>query len=437
MLRIPITPSESRHTLATRLAQIFPDAIGEEGLEAAVARAATIPFHGGHAAAKRRLVQFDPVAYGRSRNHLHGMVSRLSPWIRHGVLSLTEVRDDALAKVSQPRDAEKFVSELAWRDYWQQVYATVGDGIRRGLEPPSTRPRRPAETRIPADVQTGQTGMDCIDAFIAELTTTGWLHNHARMWLASWLVHIRGVAWETAADWFLQHLVDGDPASNHLSFQWIAGTFSARPYLFNRENLERFTDGRYCHSCPVRGHCDVEGSYEQLAARCFGDPPEEPRNSLHLPPAPVWQLDPPSAGHPLVWLTIDSVGSNGPAAARHPDAPRIFIFDEVWLRRERPTLKRLLFLVECLADSPEIEIWRGDSVDLLRERAAVQGCDWVAVTETPCPVIRHLAEQVRPQLPIHVVPRPPLADRTKVADLGRFSRYWSRIGRSALRSTSS
>ena len=106
-----------------------------------------------------------------------------------------------------------------------------------------------------------------------QLVTTGWLHNHARMWMAAWLVHWRRVHWKAGADWFMQHLLDGDPASNHLSWQWVASTFSHKPYFFNRGNLERYSDGSYCAGCPCAKSCPFEGSYEQLENQLFAPMP--------------------------------------------------------------------------------------------------------------------------------------------------------------------
>ena len=156
---------------------------------------------GGRNAALARLAAIDPVAYASSRNFVGGAVSRLSPWLRHGVLSLAEVRDAALHCVSHPAAAEKFITELGWRDYWRQVQATLGPLIRHDLEPPAIRWQTADRLEaMPDDVLAAATGLDCIDAFVRRLHDTGWLHNHERMWLASWLVHIRGVRWQAGAD---------------------------------------------------------------------------------------------------------------------------------------------------------------------------------------------------------------------------------------------
>jgi deoxyribodipyrimidine photo-lyase len=339
--------------------------------------------------------------------------------------------------VSHPEQATKLISELGWRDYWRQVHLAIGDGIREDLERPAARWRRALLGAVPDDVREARTGMACVDAFVRRLHDTGWLHNHERMWLASWLVHVRGVHWRAGADWFLEHLLDGDPASNHLSWQWIAGTFSAKPYLFNRENLETFTSGSHCRECPLFGCCDVEGSYDDLTARLFADPgqPVE-RPPLRIRPATP-AVPSPAPQRPLVWLTLDSASAASPAASAFPKAPRLFVLDPCWLADERPSLKRLVFLCECLADVPGIEVLLGDPQAVVPAHAAALDCDGVAVAETPCPRILRGIEVIRSSNPVATMPWPRFCDRSRVRDLGRFSRYWQQVASSALMPTNS
>lgn len=400
--------------------------------------ALSMPWVGGCAGARGRLTNLDPSGYARTRNFTNGAVSHLSPWIRHGALSLAEVRDAALNKVRDPAEAEKFISELAWRDYWQQVYAVLGERVGEPVEALAQMPRLKPSDAMPRDVLSASTGMACIDDFVRRLHTEGWLHNHERMWLASWLIHVRGVSWRAGADWFLSHLVDGDPASNHLSWQWVAGTFSAKPYIFNRENLERFTSGFHCRRCPVFGACDVEGTYEELSDRLFATAsPVRTPATRKIKPSAAWSAgDTPGSGRrPLVWITLDSASGVSPAVTMFPESPRLFVVDPAWLAAERPSLKRLVFLWECLADIPEIEIHLGEPVAVLRSRAAELGCDCLAVAETPCPRIRHAVLMLRETLPVYACAWPAFCDRTRVNDLGRFSRYWQKIRRSAMQPT--
>ncbi|MFO7627929.1 MAG: FAD-binding domain-containing protein [Prochlorococcaceae cyanobacterium] len=235
----------SRDELAALLRRLFPAAGG-----------ALSPIQGGRAAALPLLEALDPAAYGPSRNHLGGAVTRLSPYVRHGIVGLAELRDRVVARSSTGSGSLKLLQQLAWRDYWQRLWQLWGDGIWENREALKTGLQPAAyAAALPADVRAAQTGLACMDGFIAELLGSGWLHNHARLWLASYLVHWRRLRWQAGAAWFLEHLLDGDPASNNLSWQWVASSFSSKPYIFNRANLERFGAGRYCAGCPAAAAC--------------------------------------------------------------------------------------------------------------------------------------------------------------------------------------
>ena len=249
----------SRASLTEYLTEQFPES-ARNGPDISAIR-------GGREAANAALAEINPAQYERDRNFLNGSVSQLSPYLRHGVLYLAEVRRQAL---KAGRNFEKFITELAWRDYWQRLYHQLGDGIwldreesKTGLHPADYRPD------LPTDLTDAATTLACIDSFVANLKSTGYLHNHARMWLAAYVVHFRRVEWQAGARWFLKHLLDGDPASNNLSWQWVASTFSNKPYIFNRENLERYTNSIYCRRCLHAQQCPFDASYEDLSARLF------------------------------------------------------------------------------------------------------------------------------------------------------------------------
>ena len=101
--------------------------------------------------------------------------------------------------------------------------------------------------------------MPVVDEAVRTLYATGMLHNHARMWLASYVVHVRKVHWRCGADWLYGHLLDGDLASNHLSWQWVAGTGSRKPYLFNADNVARYAPASWHSPGSV-----IDTSYEAL-----------------------------------------------------------------------------------------------------------------------------------------------------------------------------
>jgi len=226
------------------------------------------PIEGGRQNAELKLASIDPKAYGETRNFGDGKITRLSPYIHHGILSLSEVRNFALSKCDNPQEITKFIQELAWRDFWQRVLTEHPDWAWNDIEPYKTGfTASDYADHLPDDIERGETGVASIDAFIKELLTTGYIHNHARMYLASYVVHFRRVKWQAGARWFLKHLLDGDLASNNLSWQWVASTFSNKPYIFNLENVHKYF-GNLIDTSPDANKL-LHASYEELQIRLF------------------------------------------------------------------------------------------------------------------------------------------------------------------------
>ncbi len=204
------------------------------------------------AAGLARLVSFVPhaAAYARERNRavpMHDRVSRLSPYLRHRLI----LEREAVAAVldAHPRDdVDKFVSEVLWRTYWKgwlehrpHVWDAYLDQLRRDRDGLAGT----ASVRY-AEAIAGRSGIACFDAWACELIETGYLHNHARMWFASIWIFTLGLPWTLGAAFFLRHLLDGDPASNTLSWRWVAGLQTrGKHYLARAENIARYTDGRF------------------------------------------------------------------------------------------------------------------------------------------------------------------------------------------------
>jgi deoxyribodipyrimidine photo-lyase len=176
-------------------------------------------------------------------------VSALSPWIRHRLVREDEVVAAALARHGD-RAAEKFIQEVVWRTYWKgwleqrpavwtRYRAAVAAGIDALEREPDLRARWEQATA-------GRTGLACFDAWARELLDVGYLHNHARLWFASLWIFTLELPWALGADFFLRHLLDGDPASNTLSWRWVGGLQTpGKIYLARADNIARFTAGRF------------------------------------------------------------------------------------------------------------------------------------------------------------------------------------------------
>ena len=272
------------------------------------------------AAVHGRIAAIRPVDYARSRNALDGAVTRLSPYISHGFVTLPEVLLGAAAR-HRFGVQHKFVFELGWREFFRHVWQHHGDRIFASLHA-GPLPDDAYAPELPADIREARSGVPVIDAAVRTLYATGYLHNHARMWVASYVVHLRRVHWRAGADWLYAHLLDGDLASNHLSWQWVAGTGSHKPYLFNAANVARYAAPAWHSPDSV-----IDTSYDALdaiagggplpAVRAGDDGVEEP--TLHDRPPDSWPLSAPDAAEVAgrdVWLVHPWSLSEAP-----PDLP--------------------------------------------------------------------------------------------------------------------
>jgi deoxyribodipyrimidine photo-lyase len=207
--------------------------------------------------ALERARRIRPALYAQTRNNLDGAVTGMSPYLTHGILTLRELLAEVLARGPLPVE-HKLVFELGWREYFRHAWLHAANGIFESLHP-GPLPDNCYLSEVPGDIRTAYTGVPAIDEAVRTLYTTGTLHNHARMWLASYVVHIRRVHWRAGADWLVAHLLDGDLASNHLSWQWVAGTGSHKPYLFNADNVARYAPAPWHSTGTV-----IDQSYEWL-----------------------------------------------------------------------------------------------------------------------------------------------------------------------------
>jgi deoxyribodipyrimidine photo-lyase len=218
---------------------------------------APFAFQPDRAAALERLTRFLPNAgrqYASSRNADLGPddrsnVSVLSPYVRHRLILETEVLDAVLGRFALST-SEKFVQEVFWRTYFKgwleqrpSVWHSYRDDTARLIAALNDNAGLATGYREAVE---GRTGIACFDAWARELVETGYLHNHTRMWFASIWIFTLKLPWQLGADFFLRHLMDGDPASNTLSWRWVAGLHTkGKTYLARPDNIAKYTGGRF------------------------------------------------------------------------------------------------------------------------------------------------------------------------------------------------
>ncbi len=336
---------------------------------------------GGQTAADTALAGLDITAYARARSTVLPVsrrgASRMSPYIRHGLLTLREVWN-AVAD-APPRDRTRYRDELMWQEYARHLYARVGSDLGRSLRREQPRPQNWTAEPWPKD-------MNCMASVVGELHEDGWLVNQTRMWLASqWAVRA-GATWRDGEDEIFAHLLDGSRAANRLGWQWTVGTGSGKVYGFSRWQVEKRAPA-LCRGCMLKDACPVQNWSEDDLGPSVVDGPE-----LNKGPVPAGPSEMQGSGAEQVWLTAESLGSADPALAADPNRPAVFVFDEPLLQKLRLSGKRLVFLAETLGEiaaTRDLEVRRGRVADELAGRS-------LATTWAPVPGFARIAAAVKP-----------------------------------------
>ena len=327
---------------------------------------------GGQSAADEALRNLDIRGYAANRSEVYPAqrrgASKLSPYIRHNLLTLSQVYD--AVSDAPGADKAKFRDELYWQEYARHLYARVGERLFENL-------------RFEAPWDVAGYGWDrdmaCLDMVLGELEQDGWLVNQTRMWLAShWSVR-NGAGWLLGQELMHRELLDGSRAANLLGWQWTVGAGTGKPYGFARWQVEKRAPG-VCKACPLSRACPIQDFPEA----------SEP---LRLPKEPLLDADPnpfATAGpaevvrnRPAkqVLLTIDSMGDADGALSANPDLPAVFVFNAAALAKLQLSARRIGFYLETLADLAtrrEVNVLVGDPYDFAANND-------VSVTYAPVP----------------------------------------------------
>ncbi len=172
-------------------------------------------------------------------------ISCLSPYITHGIINEKEVIQKALSKFSFSKN-EKFIQEVLWRTYWKgwlELRPNVWTDYLAELNQIKNEFQNNQDYLSAID---GKTDIECFNAWVNELKDNNYLHNHTRMWFASIWIFTLELPWQLGAEFFMQHLFDGDAASNTLGWRWVAGVQTqGKHYLASEWNIKKFTNNRF------------------------------------------------------------------------------------------------------------------------------------------------------------------------------------------------
>ncbi len=195
-------------------------------------------------------VENNLLEYSKLRNfdfgsHNRSNTSCLSPYITHGIINEIEIIDKSLKKFSFVKN-EKFIQEVLWRTYWKGWLELRPNVWSDYLIELNKLRKEFKDNQNYIDAIEGKTNLECFNQWVNELKENNYLHNHTRMWFASIWTFTLELPWQLGAELFMQHLYDGDPASNTLGWRWVAGIQTqGKHYLASEWNIQKFTNNRF------------------------------------------------------------------------------------------------------------------------------------------------------------------------------------------------
>lgn len=303
-----------------------------------------------------KVESIDPTDYWQTRNFIDGGVTRLSPYIARGVISTKQVFDSLIKRGYDINKVDKFIQELAWRDYWQQVWINKGDAINKDLRHAQLNVQN---RKVPTAITSASTGIAAIDDAIEDYYKTGYLHNHVRMYVASITCNLGGSHWREPARWMYYHLLDGDWASNALSWQWVAGANAGKKYYANQWNINKF-----CYTHQKGTFLDVD--YSDLEEMTVPDELQEthiPELSTPLPPKKEIAIDSSKPTLIYNYYNLD------PVWHKDEEANRVLLLEPTVLEQYPISPNAMNFMLELSKNIDGIQTYVGEFDDLVKEYA--------------------------------------------------------------------
>ncbi len=308
----------------------------------------------------------NPVKYASTRNYEDGWVTKLSPYISRGLISTKHVLDSVVNRGYKPYEYLKLMQELAWREYFYEIWWAKGDAIFNDLKQPQGGVIHYGLLEV---LVHSKTGINAIDKAIDALYATGYMHNHLRMYVAAIATNFIGAHWSMPAKWMYYHLLDGDIASNTCSWQWVAGCMGKK-YIMNQENINKYC-GNNQFSTPLDTPYESLppiGSVQEWVPQCsmdFVTPLHKYNNSVYV-----------DKDKPLLLYHSYHLDPNWRPSI---DANRILVLEPSHFERFPVSSHVLDFIVGLSKNIDGLQIFVGEVGDI----PSLSDCAFIATKEHP------------------------------------------------------
>ena len=298
-----------------------------------------------------RINYINPGQYGKTRNYINGDVTYLSPYISRGIISTKQLMDAALKENYKAYQIEKFIQELAWREYFQRVWQQRGDAIWNDIKAPQPGVQH---HQMMEKVENAATGIESIDKAIRHLYSRGYMHNHIRMYTASLVCNIGKAHWLQPSKWMYYHLLDGDIASNNCSWQWVAAAFSSKKYYFNQENVNKYTFSKQKNTF-------IDKPYEEIIDMDVPDFLKSTTNLFLQTELPAIEI--PSIDTSKPTLIYNSYNLD-PTWRNEEDANRVLLLEPSHFKKYPVSEKVIQFVIDLSKNINGIMVYAGEITDI-------------------------------------------------------------------------
>lgn len=293
---------------------------------------------------QERIASIEPTSYSHTRNFIDGAVTYLSPYLSRGLISTRQIAESFRLRGFNFSQTETLLKELCWRDYFQRVgqHCDLNEDLRSKQCPVTNY-------EIPLSIVHHNSGIKAVDEAIEKFYQSGYLHNHHRMYIASFACNLALSHWKNPAQWMYYHLLDGDWASNACSWQWVAGSFSAKKYLANQENINKYTRSQQTNSF-------LDTSYEELARMATPEPFKitiKFKETTPLPDQPPVKTDPSLPVFIYNYYNLDPLWHAG------EKGNRILLLEPDFFREYPVSPKCIEFVLALSKNISDIQIYCG------------------------------------------------------------------------------
>ncbi len=338
---------------------------------------------GGQSYADEALRNLNINSYSKKRNNVYPFEKRgssmLSPYIRHGLLSLNEVWIGV--DKFEYEDKTKFRDELLWQEFSRHLYAIIGKNSNNFLN-------FSIDTTKSQKIK--KENMNCLNTIKKELESTGYMVNQARMWFASHYSLRVNESWTKYENYMFRHLVDGSRFANRLGWHWVMGSQTGKTYGFAKSQVIKRAP-KLCNDCELKYNCPIE-SWPELIESKYIEKHIQFNTEKSFGPNEIKEY---SNNKPnFVWITAESMGDNDPAMSFYSDLPIIFIFDKKLLSKLKLSSKRIIFLLETLKEinrKRELYVYLDNPKNFLNNKN-------FATTFAPVPGYKNITSRNKPNV---------------------------------------